>query len=161
MVYTRSLLFANCFTYAPPTHTHTHKHRHHLRTIFFPITYDLYFSFSFLRNQISAKSRVRLLPNPISSNEFSYLCECHITAKKHISPKYSLTYAFLISTNYSRQVEKGFPSYVDREAELSAEICHCFITFRIDSTFQMSGFQSPQRLLSGGHTSALLPMCWP
>ena len=142
MVYTRSLLFANCFTYAPPTHTHTHTHRHHLRTIFFPITYDLYFSFSFLRNQISAKSRVRLLPNPISSNEFSYLCVSHITAiishQNTVSPTHFLSAQIILV-----RLKRGFPSYVDREAELSAEICHCFITFRIDSTFQRSGFQSP------------------
>ena len=77
------------------TYPYTHTHRHHLRTIFSPITDDFYFSFSFLRNQISAKSRVRLLPNPISSKEFSYRCVSHITAiishQNTVSPTHSLS----------------------------------------------------------------------
>ena len=60
------------FMYAPLTHTHAH--RHHPRSIFSPMTNDLYFLFFvFLRNQFSAKkSCFCLLPNPISSNVYEY-----------------------------------------------------------------------------------------
>ena len=65
---------------------HTHTHRHHPRSIFSPMTDDLYFFFFvFAKPNFRKKTRVRLLPNPISSNEFSVLCVCHITAKKTIS----------------------------------------------------------------------------
>ena len=86
------------------------------------MTDDLYFFFFvFAKPNFRKKTRVRLLPNPISSNEFSVLCVCHITAKKNnISPKYSLTYAFLISTNYSRQNILSQPNLVPKYVIVSS-----------------------------------------
>ena len=84
-IFTRNLYTQRVF-HIRTTYPYTHTHRHHPRSIFSPMTDDLYFFFFvFAKPNFRKKTRVRLLPNPISSNEFSVLCVCHITAKKTIS----------------------------------------------------------------------------
>ena len=79
------------------------------------------FSFSFLRNQISVKKLVSVYCQtqfrPMNFLSYVYVI---LLQKNNISPKYSLTYAFLISTNYSRQNILSQPNLVPKYVIVSS-----------------------------------------
>ena len=109
------------FTYAPPTHTHTHIDIiPEASSLQWQMIYI--FSFSFLRNQISVKKLVSVYCQTQfrPMNFLSYVYVILMQKKNNISPKYSLTYAFLISTNYSRQNILSQPNLVPKYVIVSS-----------------------------------------
>ena len=88
----------------PYTHAHTHTHRHHLRTIFAPITNDVYFLF--LRKQISAKSRVRFFQTNFCPMNF--LTDVYVILLQHLTKM--LSRLDIVSTCHCFHVQRSYIS---------------------------------------------------
>ena len=101
----KGFFFISC-THHLPIHTHIDIIPE-ASSLQWPMIYI--FSFSFLRNQFSAKILFLFIAKP-------NFVQCIWILMKWKTPRYSLTYAFLISTNYSRRnilsQPKSVPKYV-------------------------------------------------